>query len=161
MNQGIFGFRKYENSSLNYTGIDKHEGEAVGGWDTVLRREEYEELYSKQQATVTDWTDAITPAVHIDIDKKAKDVPKKLKSDKKLDSNINKQSQVQEDTEKLLKKIISSVKVNTVVYHNIFGDGTVVWIDKTKKKYIRIKFKEGEKQFIFPNAFIDGYLHLK
>ncbi len=29
MNQGIFGFRKYENSSLNYTGIDKHEGEAV------------------------------------------------------------------------------------------------------------------------------------
>lgn len=161
MNQGIFGFRKYENSSLNYTGIDKHEGEAVGGWDTVLRREEYEELYSKQQATVTDWTDAITPAVHIDIDKKTKDVPKKLKSDKKLDSNINKQSQVQEDTEKLLKKIISGVKVNTVVYHNIFGDGTVVWIDKTKKKYIRIKFKEGEKQFVFPNAFIDGYLHLK
>ena len=36
MNQGIFGFRKYENSSLSYTGIDKHEGEAVGGWDTVI-----------------------------------------------------------------------------------------------------------------------------
>ena len=36
MNQGIFGFRRYENSSLSYTGIDKHEGEKVGGWDTVL-----------------------------------------------------------------------------------------------------------------------------
>ena len=63
MNQGIFGFRKYESSSLNYTGIDKHEGEAVGGWDTVLRREEYEMLYSKQQATVTDLTDSIAFAV--------------------------------------------------------------------------------------------------
>lgn len=47
MNQGIFGFRKYENSSLSYTGIDKHEGESVGGWDTVLRREEYETLYGR------------------------------------------------------------------------------------------------------------------
>lgn len=62
MNQGIFGFRKYENSSLNYTGIDKHEGESIGGWDTVLRREEYESLYSKQQATVTDLSDAIISA---------------------------------------------------------------------------------------------------
>ncbi len=47
MNQGIFGFRKYENSSLSYTGIDKHDGESVGGWDTVLRREEYEILFGK------------------------------------------------------------------------------------------------------------------
>ncbi|MDD7186793.1 MAG: GIY-YIG nuclease family protein [Clostridia bacterium] len=47
MNQGIFGFRKYENSSLSYTGIDKHDGESVGGWDTVLRREEYETLYGR------------------------------------------------------------------------------------------------------------------
>lgn len=52
MNQGIFGFRKYEDSSLSYTGIDKHAGESVGGWDTVLRREEYEELYGRQQATL-------------------------------------------------------------------------------------------------------------
>ena len=61
MNQGIFGFRKYENSSLSYTGIDKHAGEAVGGWDTVLRREEYEELYGKQQATMTDFEEILIP----------------------------------------------------------------------------------------------------
>ena len=61
MNQCIFGFRKYENSSLSYTGIDKHEGEAIGGWDTVLRREEYEALYSKQQATMTDFESILIP----------------------------------------------------------------------------------------------------
>ena len=66
MNQGIFGFRKYENSSLSYTGIDKHEGEAVGGWDTVLRREEYEALYSKQQATMTDFEQILIPEKYRD-----------------------------------------------------------------------------------------------
>ncbi len=53
MNQGIFGFRRYENSSLNYTGIDRHEGEDIGGWDTVLRRDEYNALYANQQATLS------------------------------------------------------------------------------------------------------------
>ncbi len=47
MNQGIFGFRKYESASLSYTGIDMHEGEAIGGWDTVLKREEYDALYAR------------------------------------------------------------------------------------------------------------------
>ena len=46
MNQGIFGFRRYENASLSYTGIDMHEGEDIGGWDTVLRRDEYNALYA-------------------------------------------------------------------------------------------------------------------
>ena len=52
MNQGIFGFRKYENSSLTYTGIDKHVGEDVGGWDTVLTRTEYQKLYDNQKITM-------------------------------------------------------------------------------------------------------------
>lgn len=57
MNQGIFGFRRYENSSLSYTGIDMHEGENIGGWDTVLKRKEYDQLYAKQQATMNDSED--------------------------------------------------------------------------------------------------------
>ena len=52
MNQGIFGFRKYENSSLSYTGIDKHEGEAVGGWDTVLSDVDYNKMFTLQQASM-------------------------------------------------------------------------------------------------------------
>ena len=35
-------FKRYEDASLSYTGIDKNADKAVGGWDTVLRREEYE-----------------------------------------------------------------------------------------------------------------------
>lgn len=36
MNQAVFQFRRYEDSSLSYTGINKHAGEVVGGWDTTI-----------------------------------------------------------------------------------------------------------------------------
>lgn len=156
MNQGIFGFRKYENSSLNYKGIDKHEGESIGGWDTVLRREEYEALYSKRQATVTDLSDAIISATE------TKTAPESSASSKidttsaKKTVNPEKQEKPQIDWE----NILADVGIETIVKHKMFGEGTVVWMDKAKK-YIRIKFKNGEKQFVFPDAFIGGFLSLQ
>jgi hypothetical protein len=40
MNQAVFAFRRYEDSSLRYTGIDSHEGlRRIGGYDTVIARE--------------------------------------------------------------------------------------------------------------------------
>lgn len=154
MNQGIFGFRKYESSSLNYTGIDKHEGEAVGGWDTVLRREEYEMLYSKQQATVTDLTDSIAFAVETEptTESTASD-----KNDTAAEKSveIKKQEEPQIDWE----NILADVGVGTVVKHKMFGDGTVIKM-YDKKKYINVKFQKGEKRFIFPDAFVNGFLTL-
>ncbi|GHV83545.1 type III restriction endonuclease [Spirochaetia bacterium] len=41
MNGAVYNFKRYEDSSLVYTGIDKHEGEKVGGWDTVISQKEY------------------------------------------------------------------------------------------------------------------------
>ncbi|MCM1321909.1 MAG: GIY-YIG nuclease family protein [Bacteroides sp.] len=53
MNDAIFKFKRYEDSSLSYTGIDRHADEKeVGGWDTEIRREEYERLFYGQQAGV-------------------------------------------------------------------------------------------------------------
>ncbi|MBQ7343955.1 MAG: GIY-YIG nuclease family protein [Clostridia bacterium] len=53
MNDAVFKFKRYEDTSLVYTGIDKHTRESVGGWDTVLKREEYERLYACQQESMT------------------------------------------------------------------------------------------------------------
>jgi hypothetical protein len=50
MNDAIFKFKRYEDASLSYTGIDKHEGEDIGGWDTVIKRKEYETLFYNQQS---------------------------------------------------------------------------------------------------------------
>ena len=52
MNDSIFKFKRYEDSSLSYTDIDKHEGKDIGGWDTVIKREEYERLFFNQQSTM-------------------------------------------------------------------------------------------------------------
>lgn len=41
MNQAVFAFRRYEDSSLSYTGIDSHEGlRHIGLYDTVVERED-------------------------------------------------------------------------------------------------------------------------
>ena len=44
MNDAVYKFRRYEDASLEYTGINKHKGENVGLFDTVLGTEEYEQL---------------------------------------------------------------------------------------------------------------------
>ena len=52
MNPAVYIFKRYEDASLSYTGVDRHEGEDVGGWDTVIKRKEYEVLFYNQQATM-------------------------------------------------------------------------------------------------------------
>ena len=45
MNDAIFKFRRYEDSSLSYAGVNRHDTDGhVGGYDTVLGREEFMEL---------------------------------------------------------------------------------------------------------------------
>jgi len=37
MNEAVFAFRRYENASLSYTGIESHPDlDRVGGYDTVV-----------------------------------------------------------------------------------------------------------------------------
>lgn len=43
MNDAVYKFKRYEDPSLGYLGINKHEGEDIGLYDTVLKRKEYEE----------------------------------------------------------------------------------------------------------------------
>jgi hypothetical protein len=42
MNDAVYKFKRYEDSSLEYIGINKHEGEDVGLYDTVLSAKDYE-----------------------------------------------------------------------------------------------------------------------
>jgi hypothetical protein len=48
MNGAVYNFKRYEDSSLVYTGIGKHEGEKVGGWDTVVSKKEYEQIFENK-----------------------------------------------------------------------------------------------------------------
>ena len=153
MNQGIFGFRKYENSSLSYTGIDMHEGEDIGGWDTVLRREEYEALYAKQQASMDmpNFVEIIAPQEEVKIE-----TPKTVASS----TTLVEEKPAGPDWATILAPVAEGITVN----HKKFGDGKITWMDKAKK-YLRVTFTingQGvEKQFVFPDVFINGFLIIK
>ena len=51
MNDAVYKFKRYEDASLEYTGINKHEGEEVGLYDTVLSRKDYEESFVNEPVT--------------------------------------------------------------------------------------------------------------
>lgn len=44
MNDAIYKFKRYEDASLEYIGINRHEGDAVGLYDTVISNEEYHSI---------------------------------------------------------------------------------------------------------------------
>lgn len=176
MNDAIFKFKRYEDSSLSYTGIDKHKGMDIGGWDTVLKKDEYEELFYNQQATMK-VPEAKELEKNINIPS-SKDITK-VKAEK---SKVKKKSvtgqfgikpltvNVAEKEDKLKcsikenknkeKKDFSAVKEGVTVIHKSFGEGKISNIDKAKK-HIRVKFSAGEKMFIFPDSFNKGFLWLK
>jgi hypothetical protein len=50
MNDAVYKFKRYEDSSLSYTGINKHEGEDFGLYDTVLSATDYERFFVNETA---------------------------------------------------------------------------------------------------------------
>lgn len=49
MNDAVYKFKRYEDSSLVYTGIDKHRGQGVGLYDTTLSREQYQATFVNEE----------------------------------------------------------------------------------------------------------------
>lgn len=165
MNDAIFKFKRYEDSSLSYTGIDKHEGKDVGGWDTVLKKEEYEQLFYNQQATM-ETTPSAQPDKpdrigNVDIPVKKPEPVSKPKTEY-ITGQYGVKPPVpivikEPERKKEIQIDLSGVVEKATVYHKTFGEGTVTKLDKAKK-HIRVKFAVGEKNFIFPDAFEMGFL---
>jgi hypothetical protein len=52
MNDAVYKFKRYEDASLIYTGIDKHTGEDVGLYSTVVSREDYDAMAGQLAASM-------------------------------------------------------------------------------------------------------------
>lgn len=186
MNQAIFSFKRYEDSSLSYTGIDKHEGKDVGGWDTVIKRAEYERMFYNQQATMT-VADAIEePPIEEVITVKTE--PKKpvtykppvsttpLVAEKPVGYHVSQHgtSPITPDKTRPITNTQAKPKEDFVmpklyegmaVLHGKFGEGTIEKVFVNEKK-VTVKFAVGEKTFITDeksdmNAFKKGFLKVK
>lgn len=46
MNDAIYKFKRYEDASLNYSGIDKHQDNDIGLYDSVLSSEDYKQTFT-------------------------------------------------------------------------------------------------------------------
>ena len=144
MNDAIFKFKRYEDSSLSYTGINKHQGEDIGGWDTTIKKEEYRRLFYNQQTTMEN--------EHVyEINEESGKEEVVLEGEEDYVPNEEK------SINKKLNGKLPQITIGDIVNHKKFGKGEIIRIDKSAK-HIRVKFKTGEKTFVFPDAFIDGYL---
>jgi hypothetical protein len=51
MNDAVYKFKRYEDASLIYTGINKHEGEDIGLYDTVITRKDAQRVFENVPAS--------------------------------------------------------------------------------------------------------------
>ncbi|MBQ6263970.1 MAG: GIY-YIG nuclease family protein [Clostridia bacterium] len=175
MNDAIFKFKRYEDSSLSYTGIDKHEGEDIGGWDTVIKKEEYEQLFYNQQATMT--ATASEPIIeesdNADTEGREEIKTEKIIIDRKPKSvteqfGVKQVAPVSENPKEEPPKPkyeMPEISEGMAVVHAKFGEGVITKLDKAQKK-IDVKFASGEKTFVVMpgneyNAFERGFLKVK
>ena len=132
MNDAVYKFKRYEDASLVYTGINTHEGENVGGFDTVISEQTYKNQMPQLEIT-------------------SKSSTSEMREEKEvlLDEEEN-ASMEKED-----KAPWFSYTAGDRVTHKSFGEGVITSIDD---KYIMIKFATSEKKFLFPQCFEKGYV---
>jgi len=177
MNDAIFKFKRYEDASLSYTGVDLHAAADVGGWDTVIKREEYERLFYNQQQTMAYAAPKAAPApkkpVPEPVPAPEKPKPKPIATtsssqpqrtpittqfgEPRTPYSLGGRPQVVVPEKPKIEFDASKVYIGATVKHKMFGPGTVTKMDKAGK-HIRVKFAVGEKEFIYPDAFHNGYL---
>lgn len=148
MNDAIFKFKRYEDSSLSYTGIEKHIDDEVGGFDTVIRREEYKKLFYNQQATMQ-----ATPSEAIEEVAATDGVSISTPTASVVTKTVERNEQPKQEFD------CSAITVGITVTHAKFGIGKIVNIDKSRK-YIRVSFSIGEKTFVMPSCFELGFLKI-
>ena len=132
MNDAVYKFKRYEDASLVYTGINTHEGENVGGFDTVISEQTYKSQIPQLEIT-------------------SKSSTSEMREEKEvlLDEEEN-ASMEKED-----KAPWFSYTAGDRVTHKSFGEGVITSIDD---KYIMIQFATSEKKFLFPQCFEKGYI---
>jgi len=162
MNDAIFKFKRYEDASLTYTGINRHAADEVGGWDTTIRKAQYEKLFYNQQSSMLseDYDsyskdEASISGSSIIIEPEQTEPMKTEPSSAPSFETVPQQGQTETDVRILLNRL----QTGSTVIHKKFGKGEVVKFN-SNEKYLYVRFIIGEKKFIFPDAFLMEFLEI-
>ena len=185
MNDAVYKFKRYEDASLIYTGIDKHTGENVGLYSTVISREDYDamagQLADSMKADAPSDDDVperpiFTNISSYDFDDEDDDLPMVAEpkaqygtkrtpiaaGTKPQSGSTYRPAYVPPTPVAARKKEVihvdtSKVKAGVLVKHKAFGMGEVKGIDGSR---IVVSFQGKDKTFQFPGAFEQGFLAL-
>ena len=183
MNDAVYKFKRYEDASLTYTGIDKHTGEAVGLYSTTISREDYDAmaglLASSMVAEIPAADDIPTRPVYTaadDDDDEEEDIKPQKPSPQAPPArtpivprpaavSTYKPAYVPPSpitapkvTKPKVSVDTSRVHVGIIVKHKAFGLGKVKGIDGGM---IVVVFNGIDKKFQFPGAFEQGFLAIE
>ena len=185
MNVAVYKFKRYEDASLIYTGIDKHTGEDVGLYSTVISRADYDAMAGQLAASMT----AAAPADDdiperpvffnvgsYDDDDEEDELPKVAEPKAKYEAKRTPIAQPAKPVQSTyrpsyvpptptapvqpkpkVKVDTSKVKAGTLVKHKAFGIGQVKGIDGG---IIVVTFDGVDKRFQFPGGFDNGFLQI-
>ena len=172
MNDAVYKFKRYEDASLSYTGINRHEGENRGGWDTVITDADYNKMFALQQASmeapapaandvpenpVSSFMEAAKPLSEKKPIAVAKE-PIPYRKPERFAEAVVAPKQVEPVAPAPKKEVdLSQVKVGCRLRHKAFGMGVVNRIDHG---VIVVAFGNTEKKFPFPGALLEGFLSL-
>ncbi len=129
MNDAVYKFKRYEDSSLEYTGIDKHSGTVVGLWDTVI------DTYKVGAAE----------------DRVVDNSSSSPDNDRRAESTGG----LSEHSEYLSCKPWDGLRPGDSVTHKSLGSGVIESLDDN---YLIVRFSDRESKFRYPAAFEKGYL---
>ncbi len=166
MNEAVYNFKRYEDASLEYTGISRHaDDENVGLFSTVISKQDYQDMAAAQSASMQEnpFKTVITAATAKTQEKKPETmqyttytkhdsfpVPGLDKKDEVAATNPPKYEAKQID--------LSKLRIGTVVENAKYGEGKIT---KFKPGKVLVEFHSDLKMFQMPQAFEKGYLHVK
>ena len=134
MNDAVYKFKRYEDASLSYTGIDRHAGEQVGLFSTVISKEDYDTMAGVLSDSMKSGINYAVP----------EELVKKAKAEKKADEAAKKK-QKEEARKAATAKIIAKAAEPVPTYRPSFVPPKPVNNQPVKKQpqFDRSKIKVG------------------
>ena len=178
MNDAVYKFRRYEDASLSYTGIERHRYDRkVGLFDTELTQTDYQQMRLQDERLGSDGKARPTGGADtyvvqsITEERSSKDgKPSKVtfavssvpaspvETESEKAERERAQRKVREEARRNLGAKIDSLGAGDVIGSKAFGNGRIKSIEGTR---IVIRLGGRDRTFAFPDAFYQGFLKIE
>ena len=142
MNDAVYNFKRYEDSSLEYSGLKMHaDDEDIGLFSTVISKEDYKQMAAQQGSSMelSAESEAATDEPSLPVTEGEESRTKSVRYPTIIKSTADK---VAEETVPLNDDDIPEIQVDDVIQHKKFGKGTVIALGEDK---FSVQFEGGIK----------------